>query len=117
MTAATIYLSLLGGEGLRNVAAASHAGTAALIERLTRVPGVTRRFASPVFHEVVLSLPAPAGQLLAKLRSRGVLGGYGLSEDYPELGNSILVCATETKTAADIERYAQVLAESLRAVA
>jgi glycine dehydrogenase subunit 1 len=117
VTAATIYLSLLGGEGLRNVAAASHAGTAALIERLTRVPGVTRRFASPVFHEVVLSLPAPAGQLLAKLRSRGVLGGYGLSEDYPELGNSILVCATETKTAADIERYAQVLAESLRAVA
>lgn len=117
VTAATIYLALLGAEGLRNVAAASHASTATLIERLSRVPGVTRHFASPVFHEVVLTLPAPAGQLLAKLRSRGVLGGYELSRDYPELANSVLVCATETKTATDIERYAQALTESLRAVA
>jgi glycine dehydrogenase subunit 1 len=117
VTAATIYLALLGAEGLRNVAAASHASTATLIERLSRVAGVTRRFASPVFHEVVLTFPAPAGQLLAKLRSRGVLGGYELSRDYPELANSVLVCATETKTATDIERYAQALTESLRAVA
>jgi len=117
VTAATIYLSLLGAEGLKNVASASHANTRMLIERLTHVPGVTRRFASPVFHEAVLGLPASAGQLLAKLRARGVLGGYELSRDYPELVNSVLVCATETKTPADIEHYGQALAESLRAVA
>lgn len=117
VTAATIYLSLLGAEGLKSVAAASHASIGMLIERLTHVPGVTRRFTSPVFHEVVLTLPASASQLLTKLRARGVLGGYELSRDYPELANSVLVCATETKTQADIEHYGQALAESLRAVA
>jgi glycine dehydrogenase subunit 1 len=117
VTAATIYLSLLGAHGLHSVASASHANTRMLVERLTHVPGVTRRFSSPVFHEVVLTLPGLAGQLLVKLLDRGVLGGCELSCDYPELGNSILVCATETKTPADIETYAQALADSLRAVA
>jgi glycine dehydrogenase subunit 1 len=117
VTAATIYLSLLGPEGLKNVASASHANLRLLVERLTRVPGVTRRFASPAFHEAVLSLPASAGALLAMLRAKGIFGGYELSRDYPELGNAVLVCATETKTRADIEHYEQALAESLRAVA
>jgi glycine dehydrogenase subunit 1 len=117
VTAATIYLSLLGAVGLKNVANASHANLRMLVERLTRVPGVTRRFAAPVFHEAVLSLPASTGSLLAMLRAKGILGGHDLSSDYPELGDSVLVCATETKTRGDIEDYGQALAESLRAVA
>ena len=46
---------------------------------------------------------------------RGIQGGLDLSEYYPELGPALLVCATETKTSADIEAYARALSEVLRA--
>jgi glycine dehydrogenase subunit 1 len=62
----------------------------------------------------VLRLDRPAGPVLEALARRGILGGYDLSRDYPELGNAMLVCATETRTATDIETYFQALSEVLR---
>jgi glycine dehydrogenase subunit 1 len=111
VTAATLYLSLLGPRGLEQVAAACHANTRALVERLTQIPGVSRAFDRPVFHEAVLKLPRPANEMLEGLLARGILGGFDLSDDYPELGNSLLICATETKEEADLRQYATALAE------
>lgn len=111
VTAATLYLSLLGPQGLEQVATACHANTQALVDRLTQIPGVSRVFARPSFHEVVLRLPRPAAELLAGLLTRGILGGFDLSADYPELGDALLVCATETKDTDDLQRYAATLAE------
>ncbi|MBI5659000.1 MAG: aminomethyl-transferring glycine dehydrogenase subunit GcvPA [Nitrosomonadales bacterium] len=113
VTAATIYMALLGADGLRRAAAASHANTAALAGLATGIPGVRRLFSGPHFHEVVLQLPEPAASVLAKMQAQGVLGGYDLSTHYPQLGNAILACATETKTAADLQRYADTLQLSL----
>jgi glycine dehydrogenase subunit 1 len=117
VTAATIYLSLLGPQGLRDVALAAHANTRSLVDRLVRVPGVSRRFAASVFHEDVIVLPVAVGPVLSRLRANGILGGYDLTREYPELGHALLVCATEIRTRGDIEQYAQALADSLRAVA
>jgi glycine dehydrogenase subunit 1 len=114
VTAAAVYLSLMGPTGLERVAAASHARTRELVGALTRVPGVRRLFRGPAFHEEVIALDRPAAPVLEKLTARGILGGLDLSEHYPELGPALLVCATETKTSADIERYASALAECLR---
>jgi glycine dehydrogenase subunit 1 len=114
VTAATIYLSLMGPAGLERVAAASHARTRELVGALTRIPGVRRLFRGPVFHEEAVALDRPVAPLLEKLAARGILGGLDLAEHYPELGSALLVCATETKTTADIERYASALAECLR---
>jgi glycine dehydrogenase subunit 1 len=114
VTAATIYLSLLGPTGLERVAAAAHARTRELVGALTRVPGVRRLFRGPVFHEEAVALDRPVAPVLEKLTARGILGGLDLGEHYPELGPALLVCATETKTAADIERYANALAECMR---
>jgi glycine dehydrogenase subunit 1 len=114
VTAATIYLSLMGPAGLERVAAASHARTRELVGALTRVPGVRRLFRGPVFHEDAIALDRPAAPVLEKLAARGILGGLDLGEHYPELAPALLVCATETKTSADIERYAGALAECLR---
>jgi glycine dehydrogenase subunit 1 len=114
VTAAAVYLSLMGPAGLERVAAASHARTRELVGALTRVPGVRRLFRGPVFHEEAIALDRPAAAVLEKLAARGILGGLDLSEHYPELGSALLVCATETKTSADIERYAKALAECLR---
>jgi len=79
----------------------------ALAEKLTAIPGVTRAFAHPFFHEVVLKLNDNAKDVLRALRAQGILGGLDISGWYPELGQAILVCVTETKTAADLDLYAQ----------
>jgi glycine dehydrogenase subunit 1 len=116
MTAATIYLSLLGPQGLTRTAAAAHARTRELTAALTRVPGVSLAFGGPYFHEAVLQLDRPVAPVLKVLASRGIVGGLDLAAYYPELGNALLVCATETKTSADIDRYRSALAEALQGV-
>ena len=105
VTAATIYMALLGGEGLAHTAAAAHANTAALVEKLCSIDGVDTRFSSPVFHERVLKINAPADNVLHSLATHNVLGGYNMSAEYPELGDAILVCATEKRTEQQIEGF------------
>jgi glycine dehydrogenase subunit 1 len=114
MTAATIYLSLLGPQGLARTAALSHQRTRELVAALTRLPGVRLAFAGPYFHEAVLLLDRPVAPVLAALGARGILGGLDLAPYFPELGPALLVCATETKTAADLERYRAALADALQ---
>ncbi|MDH5535957.1 MAG: aminomethyl-transferring glycine dehydrogenase subunit GcvPA [Betaproteobacteria bacterium] len=110
VTAATIYMALLGPSGLAQVARACHANTLTLIDALTAIDGVERAFSGPVFHEAVLRLKTPLAAVLNALKPHGILGGINLSRDYPELGQALLVCATETKTADDIARYAENMA-------
>jgi len=113
VTAATIHMSLLGPEGLKSVALESHAKTRALLEKLLSVSGVERVFNSPYFHEAVIRVNSPVDDVLRALRAQGILGGYALGGDYPELADCILVCATETKTDDDLEQYRQQLARIL----
>lgn len=111
VTAATIYLALLGAEGLERVAGASLQRTHDLATALTRVKGVRLAFAAPRFHEAALLLDRPVAPVLAALARRGILGGLDLRDRYPELGHALLVCATETKLDVDIQAYAAALAE------
>lgn len=113
VTGATIYMSLLGHEGLARVAHSSVERTAELVSLLTSIGGVRPLFEGPHFHEVALGLDRPVAPVLAALAERDILGGFDLSADYPELGNALLVCATETKTAADLESYRKALADIL----
>jgi glycine dehydrogenase subunit 1 len=115
VTAATIYMSLLGPAGLTRVAAASRERTSQLVQALTRIKGVAAAFDTPRFHEAVLTLDRPAAPVLAALAEHGIAGGLDLGASFPELGPSLLVCATETKTDADIDCYAQALAAAMRA--
>ncbi|MFN3713750.1 MAG: aminomethyl-transferring glycine dehydrogenase subunit GcvPA [Alcanivoracaceae bacterium] len=112
MTAATIYMSLLGADGLASVAGHCHANTNLLAEKLCAIKGVKRRFASPVFHEVVIELPQSANLTLKALAAKHILGGYSLAQTYG-MDNALLVCATEVRTLDDIEQYAAALAEVL----
>ncbi|CAN5223868.1 aminomethyl-transferring glycine dehydrogenase subunit GcvPA [soil metagenome] len=114
VTAAAIYLSLLGAAGLERVAAAAQVNAHALADRLTKLEGVERQFSRPHFHEIVLSFDRPVAGILEQLARRGILGGYELARDYPELSSHVLVCATETKTDRDIEAYAEALGEVLQ---
>jgi len=110
VTAATIHMALLGPAGLKQVALASHANTARLVARLTAIAGVRLAFPNmPFFHEAVLRIDAPVVDVLRALEAQGILGGYPLGEAYPGFADGLLVCATETKTETDIDRYAEHL--------
>jgi glycine dehydrogenase subunit 1 len=109
-TTATIHMSLLGPDGLEAVARASHANTRKLVERLTALDGVDLVFSGPRFHEAVLRVDAvPVAGLLCSLAANNLVGGLSLEEDYPELGNAWLLCATEVHADEDFEAYAEHL--------
>jgi glycine dehydrogenase subunit 1 len=114
VTAATIYMSLVGPKGLAQVAATSMERSSQLVQALTKVPGVRLAFDAPRFHEAVLLLDRPVRGVLEALAARGIVGGCDISADYPSLGNALLVCATETRTPRDIETYARALAEVMQ---
>ncbi|MBF0218406.1 MAG: aminomethyl-transferring glycine dehydrogenase subunit GcvPA [Gammaproteobacteria bacterium] len=103
--AVTFYLALMGTEGLTRTAQRCYRNTHHLVNRLTAIEGVTRRFNGPYFHEAALTLPLASDGVLTALAAQDLLGGYDLTADYPELGDALLVCATEKRSDSDIERY------------
>ncbi len=113
VTAATVHMSLLGATGLQQVASSSHAGARTLLQYLAAIEGITILFESPFFHEFVICLEQPIAWVLKQMAVMDIQGGYDLSIDYPELGNALLICVTETKSVRDIEHYCQVLRQVL----
>jgi glycine dehydrogenase subunit 1 len=109
VTAATIYMALVGPQGLERVAATSHANTQKLVEKLSSIDGIERVFDRPYFHENLFRFDLPVEDMLRALAAQGIVGGVSLVDDYPELGNCLLMCATETKTEADLDVYAEAL--------
>ncbi len=117
VTAATIYLSLMGDEGLSEVAKQSHRGLVLLVEKLAVLPAVAVRFTGPLFHEVVLKLPCPAKEVLARMEAQGMLGGYDLGEMSAELTDCLLVNVTETKSEQDLDKFVATLTSALEVTA
>jgi glycine dehydrogenase subunit 1 len=113
VTASTIYMAIQGARGLENTAAACYANNNTLVEKLTAMDGVKKAFTATHFHETVLQLEQSATGVLKTLMEKGILGGFDLSQDYPELGEAILVCTTEMRTEEDIDLYADRMREVL----
>ena len=109
VTASTIHMSLLGAEGLRRVASACWHNTKALVDALWEIDGVERVFSGAGFHECVIRLPKAAAQVVDELSHRDILAGLDLQPHYSELGEALLVCVTETKSAADIQTYVDAM--------
>ncbi len=102
-------MSLLGLDGIAAVARRSHANTTALVDGLCEIDGISRLYDGPCFHEVALKLDRPVAPLLSALAERDILGGFDLSE-YAGC-DAVLVCATETKTMADMEACVAAFAD------
>jgi len=113
VTAATIYMTLVGPAGLRRIAEKSHANTMTLVEQLETIKGVKRTFSGSLFHEATITLPMPVEDVLQKLKAQKILAGLNLKEYYPELGQTILLCATETKIQADLVKFTDCLNQTL----
>ena len=109
VTAATIHMSLLGAEGLARVAATCHENTNRLVQKLAAIDGVEAMFSGPAFHERALRLSMPVEDVQKAMAVQDVLPGHDLAQEYPELGQCLLVCATEVRTEEEIEDYAAKL--------
>ena len=111
----SIHLTLLGGNGLASLAAVNHDRAQAMIERLTKIPGVSL-LNGAYFNEATLILPRDAREVVRELADRKVLGGVSLGRLFPmneDLHKGLLVAATETVTDEDIETFAVELAAVL----
>jgi glycine dehydrogenase subunit 1 len=108
VTAATIYLSLLGSEGLRRTALQCHANTRLLADKLAALDGVSVLF-DRFFHEAVLQFDRPVAPLIDTLARQNILAGFDLTNEYPEFGHALLVCATEARSEAEIDAYVAAL--------
>ena len=113
VTAGTIYMALIGPEGIARVAGQCHARTRALVDRLTQIEGVDRAQPGPFFHEAVLRLPTSATAVVERLAELRILAGVALGRFDASRENELLVCATERRTDAEIERFARALTEVL----
>ena len=106
---AVIYLTLLGPAGLAEVAELNLERAHQLAERVGKLPGFRVKYAAPFFNEFVLECPVPAKKIIQKLEKKGLSAGYALGKDFKGMENCLLVCATETKTAEDLQAYAEAL--------
>lgn len=114
VTASTLYLSIMGASGLREVAARCHENTTRLVAALCEIPGVERRFQGPFFHEAVIELPISAAAVSNTLaKNAQIFAGIPLASWYSELDKCLLVCATEKRTPAECERYVQAMRSAL----
>ena len=102
---ASIYLSLMGRSGLRQVGEQSHAKAHYLAEALCQIPGVSLRYPGPFFHEFVTDLPQPR-KVLSALEEQGILGGW-------VLGDGLLWCATEKQTKEQLDEAVSIVKEVL----
>jgi glycine dehydrogenase subunit 1 len=109
---ATIFMTVYGKEGIRELALHNLAKAQYASQALSR-NGAKLLFAdSPRFHEFVLVTDEPADMINGRLLEDKIIGGLSLERFYPELGNASLWCATETTTREQIDKAAKVLTGS-----
>jgi glycine dehydrogenase subunit 1 len=110
--AATVYMSLLGKQGLRQVAQLCYHKAHYAAQRIAQIPGFSLCFDNPFFHEFAVCCPRPVAEINAYLLDNGIIGGYDLGQDYPALNNRMLLCVTEMNTKEEIDNLCELLEEA-----
>ncbi len=109
-----VYLSLLGKQGLVDLAQLCADKAHYAQDRLTAIPGVWMRFPGRwFFNEFVLQLPTPARVVINRLLEKRIAAGFPLGRYYDGMDNCLLLAVTEKRTKEDIDRLAAALEASL----
>jgi len=109
MLAVTIYLAVMGKQGLRELALLNLSKTDYMKKKLSKIQGFEMQFSGDTFNEIVLKCPKPANEIRDALLEYKILAGLPLGNYYPELDDSLLLCATELNTVEDIDLLADKL--------
>ncbi len=115
--AATVYMSLLGKQGMRQVAELCYHKAHYTAQCIDNLPGFSVNLDTPFFHEFVVRCPenTTVDAINAHLLEEGILGGYNLEKDYPGLKNHLLIAVTEMNSRAEIEALCDALREASNA--
>ncbi len=105
--AVLVYLTIMGKEGLRELAEINLSKCEYAKRRLAETRPL--RFTAPTFNEFVLTLKEDPDQTLKKLSQQGIIGGLPMKRFDPDMKNEILICVTEKHSRGDIDRLAQAL--------
>ncbi len=106
--AATVFLCVMGKQGLRELAERNVKKSHHARDLLLQISGYRERFTAPFFNEFVIEVPN-ARAVWQRLREQNLVAGLVLEEWYPELKDCLLLCVTEMHTRAEIERLAKEL--------
>ena len=109
MLAVTIYLAVMGKQGLRELALLNLSKTDYMKKKLSKIQGFEMQFSGDTFNEIVLKCPKPANEIRDALLEYKILAGLPLGNYYPELDDSLLLCTTELNTVEDIDLLADKL--------
>lgn len=109
--ASTVYMSLLGKNGLRQVAELCYHKAHYLSAAIAKLPGYSMWSSDPFFNEFIVQTPIPASDLNDLLLDHDILGGYDLSLDYPELSHHMMLAVTEMNTREQIDLLIETLSE------
>lgn len=109
--AAAIYLSLMGKQGLRQVARLCYHRSHYAADQIATIPGYRVHRDHPFFREFVVECPHPPTEINAQLLHYRIIGGYDLSHEEPHLKHPMLVCVTEMNSKRDIDEFVQALRE------
>ena len=109
--ASSVYLSLLGKQGLQEVANLCYQKAHYAASEIAKIPGYAVLDDTAFFHEFVLHCPQSVEDLNLHLLDHGILGGFDLACEYPSLKNHMLVAVTEMVTKEDIDTFCSVLDE------
>jgi glycine dehydrogenase subunit 1 len=107
----TVYLSALGKQGFTELGAQCLRRAHYAQQAICALPGFKLAFDRPFYDEFVVTCPIPVERLNAELCDRGIIGGYDLSRQYPELSDAALFCVTEARSRDDIDTLVTVLEE------
>jgi glycine dehydrogenase subunit 1 len=111
--AATVHMTLLGKEGLREMAEQNLSKAHYALTELETIPGVKRTFPSPFFNEFAVEFPRSVKIVNAVLLKDKIIGPFVLGSAYPELSKHALVCVTETTSRAEIDRFVAAVKHAL----
>ena len=111
--AANMYLSLMGKEGLREVATQCLQKAAYLRTKLGEIAAVELPFGGPIYNEFVVRTPFPASEILADLEHEKILGGIPIGQFYEGHDRDFLVAVTELNTREQLDQYASVLSAAI----
>jgi glycine dehydrogenase subunit 1 len=113
--AATVHLTLLGKEGLREQAEQNLSKAHFALSELEKIPGVTRAFSGAFFNEFTVAFPKSVKLVNAELLREKIIGPFVLGTAYPELSKNAVVCVTETTSRGEIERLVTGVRKALAA--
>ncbi len=108
---ATVYLSTMGKNGMKEVAEQNIQKANYAKKRLSKINDVQLKFSGKIFNEFVIKTGKSSAEINNQLLKHSIIGGLDLEKYYPDLKNCMLFCVTEYNTKEEIDKMAEIIAK------